>query len=169
MQEYDIEKSFDGINFSTAGVVAYKPAAGSGSGSAFGSMSGSSNDYSYTDPGTGGIHPLIYYRIKRVDTDGQLAYSGVVLVKMSLHTALTVTPNPAAGTATVSFISDHDASMSVRLVDLTGHSVWQKQYPAATGMNTLALDHLQELPNGMYVLQVYDGTDHEQVKMLIRH
>jgi len=157
VHEYTVEKSFDGNNFTTAGVIAYKPAPGS------------INDYTYTDPGTGNTHPLIYYRVKQVTVGGQYAFSKIVQVKLSVPAKLMVTPNPAAESATLSFISDHNADISIRLIDMTGHSVWHKQFQAATGMNTLSLDHLQELPNGMYVLQLYDGENYEKIKMLIRH
>ena len=157
IQEYTMERSFDGSNFTTAGVIGYKPA------------SGSINDYSYSDPETGSIHPLVYYRIRQVSIDGQSVFSRIVLVRLPVHATLMVTPNPAAELATLSFISDRNASVSIRLIDISGNSVWHKQYQAGTGMNTLPIDHLQELPNGIYVLQLFDGENFENVKMLIRH
>ena len=157
VQEYAIERSFDGNNFATAGVVGYMPA------------SGSMNDYTYSDPETGNIHPLVYYRIRQVSIDGQNVYSRIVLVKPPLPATLMVTPNPATESATLSFTSDHNADVSIRLIDIGGNTVWHKQYTAGTGMNTLQLDHLQQLPNGLYVLQLYDGENVEKVKMLIRH
>ncbi|MHA4808928.1 T9SS type A sorting domain-containing protein [Flavitalea flava] len=157
IQNYVIERSFDGNNFATAGVVAYKRA------------SGSINDYSYSDPGTGSIHPLVYYRIRQVSLDGHSVFSRVVLVKLLMYAALMVRPNPVAESATLSFISDRIADVSIRLINMSGNSVWHKQYMAGTGMNSLQLDHLQELPNGIYVVQLYDGENYEKVKMVIRH
>lgn len=157
VQEYAIERSFDGSNFTTAGVIGYKP------------PPESINDYSYTDPGTGSSHPLIYYRIKRVDIDGHPTFSKIVQVRLSVPAKLMVTPNPAGESAILSFISDHNANISIRLIDMTGHSIWHKQCLAGVGMNTLPLDHLQELPDGIYVLQLYNGETYEKVKMLIRH
>jgi hypothetical protein len=157
VMEYDIERSFDGSNFATAGVVGYKPA------------SGSINDYSYSDPGTGSIHPLVYYRIRQVSIGGRYVFSRVVLVKPSTHATFMVTPNPVMESAILNFTSDHNASVSIRLIDISGNSVWHKQCLAGTGMNTLPLDHLPELPNGIYVLQLFDGENDEKVKILIRH
>ena len=31
------------------------------------------------------------------------------------------------------------------------------------------LDHLEELPNGMYILQLYNGEKFDNLKMFIRH
>ncbi len=156
VHDYAIERSFDGSNFTTAGVIAWQPAAGS------------SNDYTFTDAETGGLHPLIYYRIMRVDADGQYAYSNIVLVKPPLHLNLTVTPNPAAGSATLRFVSDHNTGISLRLLDMNGHSVWNRQFQATKGLNTLQLDHLQEFPAGIYILQLYDGANYEKTTILIR-
>jgi hypothetical protein len=157
VNEYVVERSFDGSNFTRAGVIGYKPVAGG------------VHDYNFTDPGTGNNHPLCYYRIKREDADGQSAFSKIVLVKLPVYTKLMVTPNPVAESATLSFMSDHNADVSIRLIDLNGNSVWRKQYLAGTGMNTLQLEHLQDLPDGIYILQLYDGLNYEKVKMSIRH
>jgi hypothetical protein len=156
VRNYAIERSFDGSNFTTAGVIGYQPAAGS------------INDYNFTDAGTSSIYPLIYYRIKRVDADGSYAFSNTILVKPPVHIALTVTPNPATESATIRFISDHNTDVSLRLFDISGYSVWNRQYPAGKGMNTLQLDHLQELPAGIYILQLFDGKKYEKTTILIR-
>ena len=157
VDEYVVERSFDGSNFTRAGVIPYKP------------VPVSVQDYSYTDPGTSNNHPLCYYRIKRIDADGQSAFSKIVLVKLPVYSRLMVTPNPAVESATFSFVSDHNADVSIRLVDLTGNSVRSEQYQAGAGLNTLPLKRLQELPNGIYVLQLYDGENYEKIKMYIRH
>jgi hypothetical protein len=157
VHEYILERSYDGSNFTTAGVIGSRPA------------SGSIHDYSYKDPGTGSSHPLLYYRIKWVDADGHPVFSKIVQVRLSMPVKLMVTPNPAAESAVLNFVSDRNADVSIRLIDMTGHSVWRQPYRAGTGMNTLQLDHLQELPNGIYMLQLYDGENYKNVKMLICH
>jgi len=131
---------------------------------------GNTNDYSYTDATVGDRARVIYYRIREMDIDGSYLFSNIILIKSSAHIAkLTITPNPAATSATLSFMTDHTGSVSIRLIGMAGNPVWSNQYQARQGTNTLLLDHLQQLPDGIYVLQVYDGKDHEQKKIFIRH
>jgi len=102
--------------------------------------------------------------------DGRYLFSNIIPVDRSVSAvSIKVTPNPAAGSAMLSFTSDRNAGVSVRLIDLTGNSVWNRQYQAGRGINTLQLDHLEKLPNGLYILQLYNGENYEKVKMLIRH
>ena len=158
IQEYTVERSFDGALFSAIATIAPK------------SPGNNTNNYSYTDAQSGGRSRVTYYRIKETDINGLSLFSNIMLINQSVHIVkLLVTPNPAGESAILTFISDHNAGVSIRLIDMTGHSSWNRQYQAGPGINTLPLDHLQELPNGLYVLQLYDGENHEKVKMLIRH
>ncbi|HWK04210.1 MAG TPA: T9SS type A sorting domain-containing protein [Puia sp.] len=158
MQEYTVERSFDGTVFSAIATVAPK------------SSGNAPDNYSYTDAQAGDRSRVIYYRIKETDINGRYLFSNIILVNQPIHIVkLMVIPNPAAQSAALSFMSDHNTGVSIRLIDMTGHTIWNKQYQAGSGMNTLQLDHLQELPNGVYMLQLYDGENHEKIKMLIRH
>ncbi|MES1250169.1 MAG: T9SS type A sorting domain-containing protein, partial [Chitinophaga rupis] len=113
---------------------------------------------------------MIYYRIRETDMSGNGLLSNIASVIQTVRfVKLMVTPNPAMETATLSFISDYNTDVSIRLMDISGHSVWHRQYQAGTGMNTLMLEHLQELPDGIYLLQLYDGKNYENIKMSIRH
>ncbi|MDO6432893.1 T9SS type A sorting domain-containing protein [Flavitalea sp. BT771] len=158
IRAYTVERSFDGTVFSPISTVA--PAVS-------GNNTGS---YSYTDEQAGDRSGLIYYRIEATDIDGRNLFSNIIPVDGSVRfVTLKVTPNPVAGSATLSFTSDHNASVSIRLIDITGNPVWSRQCQAGRGINTVQLDHVRELPNGIYVLQLYDGGNYEKIKMLIRH
>ena len=155
IQGYTVERSFDGAFYSAIAAVAAKASAG---------------NYSYSDAQTGDRSGVIYYRITATDLNGHDWLSNILVVNQSLRiNKLRVTPNPAAGVATLSFMSDNNAGVSVSLIDIAGNPVLNKQCQAHIGMNTLPLDHLQELPNGMYLLQVYNGHVHEKVMVLVRH
>ena len=76
---FDIEKSSDGKNFATIGIVK--------------SQNRPMNDYSFTDAeNTGGV---VYYRLKQVDADGQYRYSKIISLRPALAT-IKVYPNPAS-------------------------------------------------------------------------
>jgi hypothetical protein len=158
VQEYVIERSFNGHVFSAIATVARK-------------LSGSNNNqYHFTDDVAGNEQPLVYYRVKAVNSNGQPAYSRMMQVSCLLNTAhATITPNPARAFATLYYAADYPVMVFVRLVDARGKLVWKKQYTAHAGMNMLPLTNLQAVPAGIYTVQVYDGRYYENIKMLIHH
>jgi hypothetical protein len=157
-REYLVEKSLDGINFTTIGHVPYKT---------------STTDESYYEyPDNSGLNSgnLWYYRIKEVETSGQSMYSKIVSIRVGgLSGKLSVYPNPTKGSATVSFVSSAQGAISLRLFDLKGSVVWQQLYQANAGQNTLQLDNIRTIPDGMYILQWFDGLKPEQVKLVVAH
>jgi hypothetical protein len=109
-----------------------------------------------------------YYRIKEVAGSGGSMVSKIVSVKIGgLAGKLSVYPNPTKGDATVSFVSSAQGAVSLRLFDPKGTVVWQQQYQANAGQNTIQLDKIRTLANGIYILQWFDGLKPEQVKLVV--
>jgi len=97
-------------------------------------------------------------------------YSKIVSVRVgAIAGKLSVYPNPTKGAATVSFVSSSQGAVSLRLFDLKGSLLWQQQYQTNTGQNTILLDNFRMIPDGMYILQWFDGLKPEQVKLVINH
>ncbi len=156
--EYIVERSVDGSTFAGIGHVPYQV------------RTSSTNQYELTDKenisGTG----VVYYRIREVEVSGKVQYSKIVTVKMNGLTAkLTVFPNPARTSATVSFVATSNGDVSLRLFDMKGSEVWQKQYRISAGANSILLDQLSTFPNGLYILQWFDGLKPQQVKLMVNH
>ena len=156
--EYIVDRSVDGINFTTIGHVPYKV------------RMASVNQYEFRDndgiPGTG----LVYYRIREVEGSGKDQYSRIVSVLMNgLAAKLSVFPNPVKTTATVSFTAKSNGEVSLRLFDLKGSQLWTKQYTINAGANSILLDQLVNVPNGLYILQWFDGLKPQQVKLVVNH
>lgn len=155
VKQYKIERSADGIEFASIATVLPQ-------------STGNNKQYQYTDADA--RLPLLYFRIKLVPVNGNIIYSKVMEVKSSLQmTGPTLTPNPVADFATLYFLADNLAAISVQVVDLKGKSVWKKQYTARVGINKLPLNNLQVLPDGIYIVTVSNGKQVQSVKMLIRH
>jgi hypothetical protein len=136
VEGYDVQRSSDSTGFSTIATV--------------------STD-AYTDPGnTSGV---VYYRIRQRNVNGSFFYSNIVAVEGSgaVTATLTVAPNPTRGPATLRFNSDRRASIPISLYDLTGRPLWRSAYAANPGVNTVSLDALRGLPDGIYILQVATG------------
>ncbi|HSC40044.1 MAG TPA: T9SS type A sorting domain-containing protein, partial [Chitinophagaceae bacterium] len=155
--EYVIEKSINGVNFVPLGTL-LQQASANGIG-----------DYRFADlvPVANGIS---YYRVRAVTSSGRSSYSTIVTVKLSAPAGmLTVSPNPATESASLSLVSAVNGTAEVQLLDMAGHSCWHQQYAVSAGANTLPLEGLQSLRTGIYLLQYNDGSTTKQVKLLVRH
>src|SRR5262249_1398553 len=111
VQQYNIERSADGIAFNSVATVLPQ------------STGDNNKPYQYMDAvaaaRTG--EPLLYYRIKLIQTNGQVIYSKVMQVKsVERMTGLTLTPNPVANSATLYFLADNLSAITVQMVDLKG-------------------------------------------------
>ncbi|HVU57221.1 MAG TPA: T9SS type A sorting domain-containing protein [Puia sp.] len=159
-KEYIVERSVNGVDYSDIAHFAYHPS--------FSSV----NMYEYADnDNTAGAGAgTVYYRIKAVNVSGSGQYSKTVTVLMNELTArLTVFPNPAKNSATISLVASGSGDVSLRLFDLKGSTVWQKQTRVAAGANAILLDQLENIPNGIYILQWFDGLKPQQVKLIVNH
>jgi hypothetical protein len=154
---YQIERSVDGKNFAAISSVDYKTA------------SSEINQYSYTDQDAISATGVLYYRVKETEWTGAYLYSKVVSVSVEAGSAdLSVYPNPISQSATVSFSSVTRSTISLKLIDLKGTTVWQTQYQANPGVNSLSLP-AGGLSDGMYFLQWSEGQRPQTVKLLVRH
>jgi hypothetical protein len=158
VQAYQVERSADGDAFTTIATIPPRP-------------SGDPADqYNYSDMPPDNNTRMVYYRIREIGIAGDYQFSRILPVKLNAPGAVpTVTPNPASTSATLSFMNDREGIVSIRLLNFTGQPLWNRQYPVIRGRNTVPLDHLQGLPQGMYVLELFDGINHNKVKLSIRH
>jgi len=154
--KYVVERSTDGINFSDIGSTPFREG------------NGLNNAYQYSDKDLPAGSGKIYYRIREVDVDGTVAYSKTVSVQQSaLAGKLSVYPNPARTSVTVSYNHSVGGMVSLRLFDLKGSLIWQQQQTAAAGQNNVQIDYIRNLPAGVYILQWFDGLTPEQTKILV--
>ncbi|MBS1564206.1 MAG: hypothetical protein JST39_07440, partial [Bacteroidetes bacterium] len=142
VQAYEVQQSTDGKNFSTVTTVAYKA-----SGLSF-------NSYSVELGNTG--NQTVYYRIYEIAWNGSTDYSKIVMVKATQEqvASMSVSPNPATGSNTTVVIKNGNlssGSLVLRLVGMQGNIVWQKEYSPVSGCNTIQLNNLAMVPNGVYL------------------
>lgn len=86
---------------------------------------------------------MVYYRLKQVDTDGTYAFSKTVPVRVSEKLPVTIGPNPADNSVTISGVSHN---WDVEVVNLNGMVVQRAR-------NQRNVD-LKRLPAGLYVVRV---------------
>jgi len=154
--EYAVEKSIDGINFSGIGHVPFQVS------------SAVLNEYTFRDNDAAG--GKVYYRVRQVEVSGDMHYSKIVSIQSTgLTTKLSVFPNPAKTAVTVSFVAVANGDITLRLFDLKGGEIWRKQLKVSTGANSIVVDQLGAIPNGLYLLQWFDGLKPQQVKLIVNH
>jgi hypothetical protein len=154
---YIIERSINGYDFVTAGIVSKKP------------YNGEINQYNFSDA-SAGTETTVFYRIKAPGADGQTFLSKVITIQTgSAEEALDISPVPAMGHSTIRWSSTGNNKLHITLFDVAGYAVLNQQYLLKTGLNELLLTNLQSLPNGIYFVKASDGASYRNGKLVIQH
>jgi len=144
---FSVERSSDASNWQTIGTV---PATGNSS---------IPINYSYNDPSpSSGVN---YYRLQSVDRSGKYIYSEVLVVRGSPINGLKIFPNPAKNYVYVTIGNNMTANQLVRLTDLTGRVLQERQ--VTNGAGTTISVSVNNLPKGIYLLQVKGEDGNQQV------
>ncbi len=149
-----IERSADGTNYSAIGTVA---------------ASGNTNtdhNYAYTDNDASNQSvPVLYYRLKIVDIDGQFGYSNVIVINLAtIAGKVTVFPNPLATEAKVTIAALADGKAHWKILDNAGRVVMQNSAQVRKGNNNVTIN-LSKLSAGIYYLSVNGGGVSQEVKL----
>ncbi|MFC5271139.1 GEVED domain-containing protein [Adhaeribacter terreus] len=122
--------------------------------------------YTFTDieKGKNGTR---YYRLKQTDFDGAVSYSPIKAVAFNtVATQVNVYPNPFSADLNVTVESAIAAEIPVVITDLTGKTVWEKAVKVEKGANLLKLDPANNLPSGVYLLQMQIGSERFTTKLI---
>jgi Secretion system C-terminal sorting domain len=155
---FDIERSFNGIDFTDVGS---KPFAGDYA---------RRTSYSFADDLSAVPGNVIYYRLKMVDVDANFKYSNVILIrKGSKIIGLTINPNPVirGGMATVRLESVNRGTTEFKVVDMSGKILLSQKNNISEGTNSISISNLERLQPGMYILQMNNGNEVLSVKFSI--
>lgn len=138
---FNVQRSDDGKDFSTVGVV---KAAGNAS---------TEQAYSFVDANALQTNvPIIYYRLQTNDKDGKQSYSAIVPVKVSGGTiTASLYPNPATDFVIVNYAAPATGKATLRIAD-AGGKVLLSQQLNGTGSQTSV--NVKALPAGVYSIQV---------------
>jgi hypothetical protein len=139
---FDVERSTDGMNFSTIRTVAShdKPLS-------------ENNFYSFDDPDA--VSGKVWYRIAMVSRTGEKKYSRTILLAAEgkgLDVGNVV--NPFGEELSFNVTTQNDAIVDAVLLSSDGHVLRKQSFTAYPGVNSYSLKNLQTLPAGVYVLQV---------------
>jgi len=142
---YTIEKSLDGVNFSTIEVVSNK----------------FKNKYAFTDFAI--ASGISFYRLKTVLQNGKFEYSNVISINNSKSEfVFKVYPNPAKDYLNLNIKAIKKSNADLKIVDAYGRVVLQQKMIIEKGTQAMYLD-INKLTTGMYNVQcIIDGESFNQ-------
>ncbi|MGG9964243.1 T9SS type A sorting domain-containing protein [Ferruginibacter sp. SUN106] len=146
---FDVERSEDGIHFTTIGTV-------KGNGT-----SATIHNYKFTDDLLSGA-AIVYYRLKVVDNNNKSSYSKIVLIRQNgifSASAITVYPNPFVTDVKVFIKSTKTVTALFRVMAANGAEVVSKKVTVESGNNIIVLNDMASLPKGTYILEVVAEND----------
>lgn len=146
---FEVERSFDGINFFTIGIVLD------------GFAVGSKKSYQFKDNSAEiQSKTVAYYRLKQIDNDGKMSLTNTLVVKLQAKAGVVMqtTPNPFIENLSVRFTATANGNAQINIININGQKVITKESGITKGYNTLQLSGLTKLAPGIYVAQlIMDG------------
>jgi hypothetical protein len=141
IQLFDVERSNNGINFSSIGTVA-------ATNNATGSI------YTFDDKNYSGS--VIYYRLKQVDQDGSYKYSSVVTIQneTARENVVAILNNPFTDKFDIAITTPAQSKVVVNLLDITGKLLYTKTVTTLNNSLTTVSPDTKKLAAGMYLVQV---------------
>ena len=139
-ENYEIQRSTDGIVFSKIGEVPGKNLA----------------NYSFTDNDLPAAN-TIYYRLKMIDIDGKFSYSKTVPVRLSENFSnAQVYPNPTNGKLTVKLQQALTGNSGLIIADVSGRVVMKQQ--VKNGQKNIDLD-VSKFNDGRYFIKISNSNE----------
>lgn len=143
--QFTVQRSDDGVHFSSIGTLPGMAAQGEGA------------TYQFTDPTP--VAARSYYRIL-MTSNSFSQYSALVLLGNSAITfTVRSVQNPFIDQINVETTAPSAGMATITLIDLFGRSIRRVIQPVSQGLNSIRLDGLGSLPEAAYALQIQYG-DH---------
>lgn len=151
---FELQKSFDGRNFTKAASIPTTPKEGLES-------------YVYNDLNT--IYGSVYYRLKMVNRDGSSRYSKIVVLKAKddgQTRRLTILENPVNTTVTFMYTADQNEEGQVSIYNSGGVKVFTTKITARQGNNTISLSIDPRINSGIYVMELANARERFVAKLV---
>jgi hypothetical protein len=151
-KQFEIEKSTDGKNFHTAGMI-------------FSTSKSGSEEYSYPDE----ISEIkTFYRIKLTDKNNKISYSNALAVGNSIKTSgnLSLNQNPVDSYLIFQFKSSENSIANINIYNTSGALVYSQKTNLSKDANSVAINLDGKVLAGLYVLEVKTPSDHNAIKFI---
>jgi hypothetical protein len=148
---FEIEKSYNGKNFSTAGTIPSTDKAG---------------NETYTFPETATDEEKIFYRLKMIDKNQKIEYSRILSFQSKSVFAknLAVLGNPVNDKLTISFQSQADQKIEIKVYDIAGKIRMSQPMNVYKGSNLVSLPLSSSFSTGTYIVDLANGPEHYSAK-----
>lgn len=154
---YEIERSFNGLDFSKFATVNPK------------NNGLTANTYNLTDANLSNLRTssgVIYYRIKQIDKDAQYVYSEIRSIRLdSKGFSVGVYPNPVKDVAVLSIDLLDNETVSLVIIDAAGKQVQQMQIQGARGLNVKKVS-MGAFASGTYQFKVRTATEVKTISVV---
>lgn len=149
---FEIERSTNGRDFTTAGIV-------------FASEKYGTENYTFFETVN---YDKVMYRLKMIDKVYDFDYSRILIFqpKSLSSTEIKVYGNPVKDKLTFSYSSNAAQVVNVKVYDLTGKTLMSQKVNSAEGSNMLSLKLNSTFKPGMYVIEVSNGPDRQVAKFI---
>jgi hypothetical protein len=154
VNDFTVERSGDNTSWSNLGIVKTINAAASAA-------------YNFTD--NKALNGTSYYRIVFNYADGTKKYSEIKSVYNNSLPGISIMPNPAQSQTSIKINSGSNSIASVALTDFNGKQLINRIQPLIEGDNTIWLNNLDKLPQGVYVVRVEVNGNISIHKLLVNH
>ncbi|HMJ46648.1 MAG TPA: T9SS type A sorting domain-containing protein [Ferruginibacter sp.] len=142
--KYEVERSIDGIHFTTISTV--YPLSGTGT-----------KNYSYIDANAlvnFSNADKLYYRLKIADTDGKYTYSEVRKISTwKQHVFAADIINPMTDKINMNINAPADGNMHVLMTDISGKTFINTSVKVQKGVSVISLDN-KTIAKGMYIMKL---------------
>ena len=148
---FQIEKSQDGKNFTSAGIVFNT----NKTGNEFYTFNENQDNYNY-------------YRIKVLNKDQTVAYSKIVVLKSSDESSsvLRLMQNPVLSSVSFNYQSTAPGAGSVSIYTITGTRLFTAYTTLRKGSNFISLDLSNRLTQGVYILELFVNNQRTTTKFI---
>ncbi len=137
-----VEKSIDGINYSSVGQVSS------------GAIGG---QYTFVDKTA--LGKVNYYRLRMVDADLNFTFSKILIIRNDAEPVVfKLSPNPVSTYLNVSFKLDKDEVIKLNIYDQMGRLSKRYTLQAGKGINAFTISDLGNLSAGNYIVELLGET-----------
>ena len=155
MAYFNIERSTDGSNYRQIGKVETVI-----------EETGGTINYSYLD--ITAQRGTIYYRLAIVDQNGNYIYSKSIMVAVDIKgiSVMIVYPNPFSKRVQIRVSSDKEEKVVINILSNNGTLMRMQNAQLKTGDNNIQIQNVDELPGGIYIIEVVSTTRRLRTKVI---
>src|SRR6185369_3529435 len=113
--------------------------------------------------------PVIYYRLKQVDFNGNYSYSDIRAIMSQakpVFEIVTVQPNPFMDKFTLNYASSTSADVSVEITDMFGKTIHSGTLTTQKGINTFELSETINMKGGVYFVRLIQNDEVRIVRVV---